>query len=195
MLLYSILKILSYYFIDLLREYYKKYIIINIVLFYVFFLFIISETLLFVSLFWTSFHSLSSQTLSSRESFYLPHPSQLTFTNTLLLSNAGISLGNTFISLEINTSFLITFSLLSFLLTLIFISLQIKEFRILALSINDSLYGSIFFLLTGLHFFHLIIGLLLLSLLFWSYNYLLKYKKLKHYIAPNRRLEEDKDQL
>ena len=50
--------------------------------------------------------------------------------------------------------------------------LQIKEFRILGLSINDSLYGSVFFFLTGLHFFHLIIGLLLLSLLFWSCNYL-----------------------
>jgi cytochrome c oxidase subunit 3 len=52
-----------------------------------------------------------------------------------------------------------------------FISLQIKEFRIMALSINDSLYSCLFFFLTGLHFFHLIIGLLLLSLLFWSCSF------------------------
>ena len=50
----------------------------------------------------------------------------------------------------------------------LFISLQIKEFRILALSINDSLYSSLnFFFLTGLHFFHLSIGLILL-IYFWS---------------------------
>ena len=50
----------------------------------------------------------------------------------------------------------------------IFISLQIKEFRIMGLSINDSVYSCVFFFLTGLHFFHLVVGLLLLSLLSWS---------------------------
>merc|ERR1712217_315628 len=48
-----------------------------------------------------------------------------------------------------------------------FISLQIKEFRIMGLSINDSVYSSLFFFLTGLHFFHLLFGLLLLCLFFW----------------------------
>jgi len=49
--------------------------------------------------------------------------------------------------------------------------LQIKEFRILGLSINDSVYSCLFFFLTGLHFFHLLLGLLLLSLLFWSHSF------------------------
>ena len=49
----------------------------------------------------------------------------------------------------------------------LFISLQIKEFRIIALLINDSLYSCLFFFLTALHFFHLLIGLFILSLLFW----------------------------
>merc|ERR1712173_19669 len=48
------------------------------------------------------------------------------------------------------------------------ISLQIKEFRIMGLSINDSVYSSLFFFLTGLHFFHLLVGLFLLSLFFWG---------------------------
>jgi hypothetical protein len=34
--------------------------------------------------------------------FYVPDPCELTFANTLLLSNAAISLGNAFISLEIS---------------------------------------------------------------------------------------------
>lgn len=101
------------------------------------------------------------------EGFYLEDPCELTFANTLLLSNAAISLGNAFINLEISSEYIIFFTLWSFFLSSLFISLQIKEFRILALSINDSLYSSLFFFLTGLHFFHLSIGLILL-IYFWS---------------------------
>merc|ERR1712046_367015 len=102
------------------------------VLFLVFFLFLASEALLFISFFWASFHSLSS------------------------------------LSLEISSSFIVFFSFFSCILAWTFISLQIKEFRIMGLSINDSVYSCVFFFLTGLHFFHLVVGLLLLSLLFWS---------------------------
>merc|ERR1712228_703227 len=131
------------------------------VLFLVFFLFLASEALLFISFFWASFHSLSSPSLgiSPGEGFYVPDPCELTFTNTLLLSNAAVSLGGAFVSLEISSQFLIFFSLFSFILASTFISLQIKEFRIMGLSINDSVYSSLFFFLTGLHFFHLLIGL------------------------------------
>ena len=75
------------------------------------------------------------------------------------------------ISLEISCSLLIFFSLFSFILAWTFISLQIKEFRIMGLSINDSVYSCVFFFLTGLHFFHLVVGLLLLSLLSWSCSF------------------------
>merc|ERR1712160_204645 len=63
------------------------------------FLFLASEALLFVSFFWASFHSLSSPTLGTwpGEGFYLPDPCELTFANTLLLSNAAVSLGGAFV--------------------------------------------------------------------------------------------------
>merc|ERR1711970_1307227 len=159
-----------YWFRDLLRELAKKYEILLMVLFLVFFLFLASEGLLFVSFFWASFHSLSSPTLGiwPGEGFYLPDPCELTFANTLLLSNAAVSLGGAFVSLEISSQFLIFFSLFSFMLAWTFTSLQIKEFRIMGLSINDSVYSCLFFFLTGLHFFHLLLGLLLLSLFFWG---------------------------
>merc|ERR1712194_861076 len=105
------------------------------------------------------------------EGFYIPDPCELTFANTLLLSNAAVSLGNAFVSLEISSSFLILFSLFSFILAWTFISLQIKEFRIMGLSINDSVYSSVFFFLTGLHFSHLVVGLFLLSLFFWGCSF------------------------
>merc|ERR1712226_1577158 len=112
-----------------------------------FFLFLASEALLFISFFWASFHSLSSPTLGiwPGEGFYLPDPCELTFANTLLLSNAAVSLGGAFVSLEISSQFLIFFSLFSFILAWTFISLQIKVFRIMGLSINDSVYSSLFF--------------------------------------------------
>merc|ERR1712187_600817 len=84
----------------------------------VFFIFIVSEALLFISFFWASFHSLSSPSLGVHpgEGFYVPDPCELTFANTLLLSNAAVSLGGAFVSLEISSSFLIFFSLFSFIL-------------------------------------------------------------------------------
>merc|ERR1711912_186221 len=115
------------------------------------------------------------------EGFYVPDPCELTFANTLLLSNAAVSLGGAFMSLEISSSFLIFFSLFSFILAGTFISLQIKEFRIMGLSINDSVYSSVFFLLTGLHFFHVVLGLVLCSFVFWTCSFVSKvcYKVLR----------------
>merc|ERR1711879_878826 len=162
-----------FWYRDLLREFSKKYEVLLMVLFLVFFLFLASEALLFVSFFWATFHSSSSPTLGSwpGEGFHLPDPCELTFANTLLLSNAAVSLGGAFVSLEISSQFIIFFSLFSFILAWTFISLQIKEFRIMGLSINDSVYISLFFFLTGLHFFHLLVGLFLCCLFFWGSSF------------------------
>merc|ERR1712039_1168701 len=100
-LFFIVLLSLHHWFRDLLRELAKKYEILLMVLFLVFFLFLASEALLFISFFWASFHSLSSPTLGiwPGEGFYLPDPCELTFANTLLLSNAAVSLGGAFVSL------------------------------------------------------------------------------------------------
>merc|ERR1712032_102348 len=93
-----------FWFRDLLREFAKKYEILLMTLFLLFFLFLASEALLFMSFFWVTFHSLSSPTLGiwPGEGFYLPDPCELTFANTLLLSNAAVSLGGAFVSLQIS---------------------------------------------------------------------------------------------
>merc|ERR1712107_269308 len=170
-----------FWFRDLLREVNKKYEILLMVLFLVVFLFLASEALLFISFFWASFHSLSSPSLGicPGEGFYVPDPCELTFANTLLLTNAAVSLGGAFVSLQISSSFLIFFSFFSFILAWTFISLQIKEFSIMGLSINDSVYSSVFFFLTGLHFFHLLVGLFLLIFFFWGFFFQKKKKKKK----------------
>ena len=168
-LFFGIIILFHFWFRDLLREDYKKVEVFCIILFLVFLIFVFSEGILFVSFFWSSFHSSFSPSLGiwPVEGLYLPDPLELTFANTLLLSNAAISLGNAFISKEIYCSSNI-FSLLSFIQAWTFISLQLKEFLILGLSINDSVYSCLFFFLTGLHFFHVMVGLILISLILWS---------------------------
>merc|ERR1712178_102321 len=158
-----------FWFRDLLRESYKKVEVLCVVLFLVFLIFVFSEAVLFVSFFWSSFHSSFSPSLGiwPIEGLYAPDPLELAFANTLLLSNAAVSLGGALISREILSSSNVL-SLLSFVLAWTFISLQLKEFLILGLSVNDSVYGSLFFFLTGLHFFHVVVGLILISLVLWS---------------------------
>merc|ERR1711934_1175289 len=95
-----------FWFRDLLREVNKKYEVLLIIFFLFFLLFLASEGLFFVSFFWASFHSLSSPSLGicPGEGFYVPDPMELTFANTLLLSNAAVSLGGAFVCLEISCS-------------------------------------------------------------------------------------------
>merc|ERR1712007_161717 len=47
------------------------------------------------------------------------------------------------------------------------------------LALHDTVYSCLFFFLTGLHFFHLLLGLLLLSLFFWGLVFSFKKKKKK----------------
>merc|ERR1712149_120851 len=109
---FGIVILFHFWFRDLLRESYKKVEILCVVLFLVFLIFVFSEAVLFVSFFYSSF----SPTLGiwPVEGLYLPDPLELAFANTLLLSNAAVSLGGAFVSREICCSSNI-FSLLSFI--------------------------------------------------------------------------------
>jgi ubiquinol-cytochrome c reductase cytochrome b subunit len=72
--------------------------------------FIILLTSIFTFFFLINFHfPLFNLFFLLLYAFYLPDPCELTFANTILLSNAAISLGNAFISLEISSQFLIFF--------------------------------------------------------------------------------------
>ena len=151
-------------------------------LFIVFLVFVFSEGLLFLSFFWVFFHSSCSPAAEeSYNGIYVPDPCELTYTNTLLLSNAAFSLGCTFICREavIGGG---NFSIISFILAWTFISLQIKEFHTLAFYINDSIFGSIFFFLTGLHFFHVIVGIILIGIILC--NFPLTIPRLPIYVLP-----------
>jgi len=154
----------SSYFLsrDLVRETGKKCSLVPLGVFiFGFPLFVVSEAILFSAIFWASFHFTSSPFFSFQEALFLPDPCELTYGNTLLLSNAAVSLG-----LGMLRENLVFFGhSASFLLPWTFLSLQIKEFRNLGFYVSDSLYGSVFFFLSGLHFFHVLLGLVILGIL------------------------------
>jgi heme/copper-type cytochrome/quinol oxidase subunit 3 len=50
------------------------------------------------------------------------------------------------------------------LLGLFFLMLQYSEYAVSSFSISDGIYGSVFFMLTGFHGFHVFVGTVLLIL-------------------------------
>ncbi len=154
---------------DLVRESGKKCTLLPLgVLLFGFALFVLSEAILFVSIFWASFHFSSSPFFGFQDLNFIPDPCELTYGNTLLLSNAAISLG----SGEFN--FFSSPHSISFLLAWMFLSLQIKEFRNLGFYLNDSVYGCVFFFLSGLHFLHVVVGLVILTIFSYHPSFLLE---------------------
>ena len=118
LILFLLILYLGNHYIDILKEFYKRYDIFYLNFYLVFFQFILSESLLFISFFWTSYHLYLSTNLSiSISSFIsLPISLALSYTNTILLSNAGISLGTSFLSIQNLSFYYLYYNLLSFLI-------------------------------------------------------------------------------
>ena len=134
-------------------------------------LFINSETLLFIAYLWIIFNYLW---ICNINSILLPDPIELTFSNTLLLSITTTCL--CIYSLTTSIFILNIYLYCTYLLGLLFLFIQIYEYQLLYFYISDSFFTSSFYLITGLHFSHVIIGIVLLSFVFTSlYNIKLFY--------------------
>nr|AOY39100.1 cytochrome c oxidase subunit 3 [Trechoblemus micros] len=142
-------------------------------------LFITSEVFFFVSFFWGFFHSSLSPTIelgnmwppSGINSF---NPLQIPLLNTLILLTSGITVTWAHHSLMENNYFQTFQSLmLTVILGIYFSILQGFEYMESPFSIADSVYGSTFFMATGFHGLHVIIGtlFLLICLIRHYYNH------------------------
>jgi cytochrome c oxidase subunit 3 len=132
-------------------------------------LFIVSEIMFFFSLFWAFFHySLTPSVWIG--SVWPPFgikaisPWGIPLLNTIILVSSGVTLtfAHRALCFGKNKSDVIYGLLLTIILGLFFIMLQYYEFRNAPFNINDSVYGSIFFMITGFHGLHVIIGTIFL---------------------------------
>lgn len=132
-------------------------------------LFIISEVMFFFSFFWAFFTvSLSNGIeigdvwppvyITPMDSFKIP------LLNTLLLLTSGASL--TWAHHELikgNRSKVLTGLFYTIILAIIFTFFQFIEYVYATFDITDGVYGSTFFMATGFHGFHVVIGTIFLS--------------------------------
>lgn len=135
-------------------------------------LFIISEVFFFLSFFWAYLHcglspSVELGSMWPPKGISSVSPSHLPLLNTVLLVTSGLTVtwshnalrSGTYTSTMVGLSFTI---FLGSLFTLI----QGLEYSLCSFSIADSAYGSCFYLATGFHGLHVIIGSLLLLVCF-----------------------------
>nr|QEJ81557.1 cytochrome c oxidase subunit 3 [Rhagophthalmus giganteus] len=142
-------------------------------------LFILSEVMFFISFFWSFYHSSLSPNIEigmtwPPKSIQPFNPMQIPLLNTLILISSGISVTWAHHSLMENN---FKQSFLGLLITIIlgfyFTLLQAYEYFESPFTIADSIYGSTFFMATGFHGIHVIIGttFLLICLIRHSFNH------------------------
>nr|YP_009489600.1 cytochrome c oxidase subunit III [Ornithoptera richmondia]SPP23503.1 cytochrome c oxidase subunit III [Ornithoptera richmondia] len=135
-------------------------------------LFIISEVFFFISFFWAFFHSSLSPNIEIG-ALWPPlsispfNPFQIPLLNTIILISSGITVTWAHHAIMENNFSQMSQSLfLTIILGIYFSILQAYEYYEAPFSIADSIYGSIFFMATGFHGLHVIIGTIFLSICF-----------------------------
>nr|UVU30533.1 cytochrome c oxidase subunit 3 [Xorides funiuensis] len=165
--LFSILMNLSFWWRDVMREStfqgsHTKYVLKLLKLGML--LFIISELFFFLSFFWTFFHNVLSPSIEIGM-IWPPlnispfNPYNIPLLNTIILLSSGISITWSHYSM-LNNNFKKSLNSLkiTIFLGVYFTFLQYYEYYESSFTISDSIYGSIFFLTTGFHGMHVIIG-------------------------------------
>nr|YP_003495084.1 cytochrome c oxidase subunit III [Hypoderma lineatum]ADD21032.1 cytochrome oxidase subunit 3 [Hypoderma lineatum] len=127
-------------------------------------LFIMSEILFFISFFWAFFHmslspSIELGTMWPPMGITPFNPFQIPLLNTVILLTSGITVTWAHHSLmESNHSQATQGLFFTVLLGIYFTILQAYEYNEAPFSIADSVYGSTFFMATGFHGIHVLIG-------------------------------------
>uniref|UniRef100_UPI0030FF1B59 cytochrome c oxidase subunit III n=1 Tax=Ampittia trimacula TaxID=2573047 RepID=UPI0030FF1B59 len=139
-------------------------------------LFIVSEIFFFISFFWAFFHSSLTPNIEIGNSWppynIIPfNPFQIPLLNTIILITSGITITWAHHTLiENNFSQTKQSLLLTILLGIYFTILQAYEYYEAPFTIADSIYGSTFFMATGFHGLHVIIGTIFLITCFFRHN-------------------------
>lgn len=127
-------------------------------------LFIVSEIFFFISFFWAFFHRSLSPTIElgilwPPIGIISLNPFQIPLLNTIILLTSGITVTWAHHRLIENNFSQITQGLFfTIILGIYFTILQIYEYIEISYTIADSVFGSTFFLATGFHGIHVLIG-------------------------------------
>nr|YP_009712010.1 cytochrome c oxidase subunit III [Gastrophysa polygoni]QGA74020.1 cytochrome c oxidase subunit 3 [Gastrophysa polygoni] len=131
-------------------------------------LFITSEVFFFISFFWGFFHNSLSPSIElgmiwPPKGINTFNPIEIPLLNTLILLTSGLTVTWSHHSLmENNYNQTLQSLLLTVLLGIYFTILQAYEYMEASFTISDSVYGSSFFMATGFHGLHVIIGTMFL---------------------------------
>nr|YP_010947389.1 cytochrome c oxidase subunit III [Prismosticta regalis]WGO62413.1 cytochrome c oxidase subunit III [Prismosticta regalis] len=131
-------------------------------------LFIVSEIFFFISFFWAFFHSSLSPNIEIGSMWppmsIIPfNPFQIPLLNTIILISSGVTVTWTHHALmENNYSQTMQSLFITIMLGMYFTILQAYEYIEAPFNIADSIYGSTFFMATGFHGIHVIIGTMFL---------------------------------
>nr|YP_009325904.1 cytochrome c oxidase subunit 3 [Vertebrata lanosa]APC24945.1 cytochrome c oxidase subunit 3 [Vertebrata lanosa] len=127
-------------------------------------LFIVSEIFFFIAFFWAFFHNSISPSIEigsiwPPKGIYVLNPWQIPFLNTLILLLSGCTVTWCHHSLISNSRNQVITSLsLTIILALFFTLLQVYEYKMADFRLSDGIYGSTFYLATGFHGFHVLVG-------------------------------------
>nr|YP_002971024.1 cytochrome c oxidase subunit III [Hydrometra greeni]ACJ69485.1 cytochrome c oxidase subunit III [Hydrometra greeni] len=131
-------------------------------------LFIISEVFFFISFFWAFYHSSLSPTVEigmtwPPKGINTFNPMSVPLLNTIILLSSGITITFAHHALMNKNHYnTIKGLLMTIILGIIFTFIQSIEYMESTFTISDSVYGSCFFMATGFHGIHVIIGTIFL---------------------------------
>lgn len=138
--------------------------------------FIVSEIFLFLCFFWGYFHNCFSP------SFIIVSwppvdfvnividPFGVPFLNTVLLLSSGVRITLCHHSLMRGDRFGVVFSfIVTLVLGFLFLFMQFEEYSQSFFSVGSTVYGGVFYIMTGFHGAHVIIGLCFISFCFFRF--------------------------
>lgn len=139
-------------------------------------LFLASEAMLFFPFFWAFFHASLSPSVAvggvwPPEGIRFEEtldPFMLPLVNTIVLLTSGVALVAAHRAIVAGYKSIVVNGLfIAISLGILFSWLQYLEYGLTKYTITDGLFGSTFFMLTGLHGFHVIVGTCLLLISYW----------------------------
>nr|ALO64383.1 cytochrome c oxidase subunit III [Sphecodes ephippius] len=148
-------------------------------------LFIISELFFFISFFWAYLHSAISPSIEigltwPPKNIIMFNPYDMPLLNSIILISSGATITWSHNLLIKNKKKALTPLMITIMLGIYFSLIQLIEYTEAPFTFNDSIFGSTFFMSTGFHGLHVMLGIIFLSTCMIR-MYLNHFSKIHHF--------------